>query len=71
MSRDCCVALPCDAMGLSAVCDCDISKSYSLFLILQKHGPQGAWLIMVTKTLKFSSEIDGQSSNNLAEMITR
>ena len=24
-SRDCCVALPRDAMGLSAVCDCGIS----------------------------------------------
>ena len=25
MSRDCCVALPCGAVGLSAVCDCGIS----------------------------------------------
>ena len=25
VSRDCCVALPHDAMGLSAVCDCGIS----------------------------------------------
>ena len=24
MSRDCCVAIPLSAMGLSAVCDCDI-----------------------------------------------
>ena len=24
VSRDCCVALPHDATGLSAVCDCDI-----------------------------------------------
>ena len=23
-SRDCCVALPCDEMGLSAVCDCGV-----------------------------------------------
>ena len=23
MSRDCCVAIPLSAMGLSAVCDCD------------------------------------------------
>ena len=30
-SRDCCVALPRDDMGLSAVCDCGISRSYSLF----------------------------------------
>ena len=28
--RDCCVALPDDAMGLSAVCVCGISSSYSL-----------------------------------------
>ena len=25
VSRDCCVALPCGAMGFSAVCDCGIS----------------------------------------------
>ena len=31
MSRDCCVALPRAAMGLSAVCDCGISCSYLLF----------------------------------------
>ena len=30
MSRDGCVALPRGAMGLSAVCDCGISWSYSL-----------------------------------------
>ena len=30
MPRDCCVALPRGAMGLSAVCDCGISYSYSL-----------------------------------------
>ena len=34
VSRDCCVALPNDAMGLSAVCDCGISRSYSLFTVL-------------------------------------
>ena len=28
--RDCCVALPHVAMGLSAICDCGISLSYSL-----------------------------------------
>ena len=28
--RDCCVALPQDATGLSAICDCGISLSYSL-----------------------------------------
>ena len=31
MSHACCVAIPLSAMGLSAVCDCDISPSYSLF----------------------------------------
>ena len=30
VSRDCCVALPRGSMGLSAVCDCGISLSYSL-----------------------------------------
>ena len=30
VSRDCCMALPHDAEGLSAVCDCGISWSYSL-----------------------------------------
>ena len=30
VSHDCCVALTHDAMGLSAVCDCGISWSYSL-----------------------------------------
>ena len=33
VSRVCCVALPCGAMGLSAVCDCCISRSYSLTII--------------------------------------
>ena len=32
MSRDCCVAIPLGAMGLSAICDCDISQSHSLLL---------------------------------------
>ena len=30
VSRDCCVALPYDAMGLSAICDGSISLSYTL-----------------------------------------
>ena len=30
MSGDCCVALPCGAMGLYAALDCGISLSYSL-----------------------------------------
>ena len=32
MSHACFVAIPLSAMGLSAVCDCDISQSYSLFM---------------------------------------
>ena len=32
MSRDCCVALLHGAMGLSAVCNCGISISFSIFL---------------------------------------
>ena len=31
MRRGCCAALPCGAMGLSAVCDCSIPRLYSLF----------------------------------------
>ena len=30
------MALPCDAVGLSAVCDCGISRSNSLTIILEK-----------------------------------
>ena len=33
MSRDGGVALPRGAMGLSAVCDCGISRSYSLTIL--------------------------------------
>ena len=33
MARDCCVGLPHDATGLSAVCDCGISCSYSLTVL--------------------------------------
>ena len=33
VSCDCGVALPCGAMGLSAVCDCGISSSYSLTIL--------------------------------------
>ena len=34
MSRDGCVALPRDALGLSAVCDCGIFRSYSLTILV-------------------------------------
>ena len=33
MSRDGCVALPCGAMGLSAVCDCGIPDHTHYFLL--------------------------------------
>ena len=33
VSRDCCVAFPHDTTGLSAVCDCGISYSYSLTIL--------------------------------------
>ena len=35
--RSCCVALPRDAMGLSAVCDCGISWSYILTKLNVRH----------------------------------
>ena len=34
VSRDCCVALPRGAMGLSAVCDCSISHTRLLFVYI-------------------------------------
>ena len=34
MSRDCCAALPRGTIGLSAVCDCGISLSYSLTIFI-------------------------------------
>ena len=44
VSRDCCVALPHDASGLSAVCDCSISWSYSLSTLALLDAP--AWLFL-------------------------
>ena len=47
MSRDCSVALPRGTMGLSAVCDCGISYSYSLIIFdLGLHEPNG-WAIQL------------------------
>ena len=34
VSRDCCVALPRGAVGLSAVCDCGISRLYTLTIFV-------------------------------------
>ena len=45
MSRDGCVALPRGAIGLSAVCDCGISWSYSLFLKTKNVGLLFEWLL--------------------------
>ena len=39
VSRDCFVALPRGAMGLSAVCDCGISWSYSLTILTNSDSP--------------------------------
>ena len=38
VSGDCCVALPCSTMGLSAVGDCGISRSYegSFFMFVER-----------------------------------
>ena len=53
MYRDCCVALPRDDMGLSAVCDCGISLSYSLTIFEVSQwtawfcGVSMGWLIFV------------------------
>ena len=38
--RDYCAALPCGFMGLSAVCDCGISRSYSLTIFVLRPGPE-------------------------------
>ena len=37
MSRDGCVALPRGDMGSSAVCDCGISRSYSLSIFASEY----------------------------------
>ena len=37
VSLDCCVALPCGVMGLSAVCDCGISRLYALTISEYMH----------------------------------
>ena len=43
VSRDCCVALSHDAKGLSAVCDCGISCSYTLTIFIQCTGDSVWW----------------------------
>ena len=44
VSRDWCVALPRGEMGLSWVCDCGISWSYSLFLTRHWNSELYMWL---------------------------
>ena len=46
MSQACCVAIPLGAMGLSAVFDCDISRSYWL-TIFWCHSCEQLWLLRV------------------------
>ena len=52
VSRDCCVALSHDATALSAVCDCGISWSYSLFFVTMEGG------FMINPVLKKTKLID-------------
>ena len=40
VSLDCCVALPYDTTGLSAVCDCVFSWSYSLTFLIDQPQPE-------------------------------
>ena len=49
MPRDCCVALPHGFMGLSEVCDCVISRSYSLTIFVVFAG--GSCLALCVKRL--------------------
>ena len=49
MPRDCCVALPHGDMGLSEVCDCEISCPYSLSVFVVFAG--GSCLALRVKRL--------------------
>ena len=42
-----CVTLPCGDMGLSAVCDCGISGSYSLIIFVSVHPGHTNLLVFV------------------------
>ena len=61
MSRDCCVALPRVAMGLSAICDCGISWSYSLTIFDRVEWKMPAWQLLqkslIWQILAFMNEI--------------
>ena len=52
-SSDCCVALPRCSMGLSAVCDCGISLSYSLtILAATPENKKVQFIVLDTRTKK-------------------
>ena len=57
MSRDCCVALPSVAMGLSAVCYCGISWSYSLTIFVAQLPDKPRCLYRVMMALYFSNDV--------------
>ena len=55
VSRDCCLALPRGAMGLSAACDCGISRSYSPFSIPLLQMSRLLFLTFTQQTYSFYS----------------
>ena len=63
VSRDCCVALPNDAMGLSAVYDCGISWSYSL-TILESMAARTAHRTIPTTKDRSSGFLTGMTFKN-------
>ena len=55
MSRDCCVAIPLSAMGLSAVCDCDTHYFLMSFMRTGMALAAFAWSsLSIRHSLKFS-----------------
>ena len=55
MSRDCCVAIPLSAMGLSAVCDCDTHYFWMSFMRTAMAFATFAWSsLSLPHSLKFS-----------------
>ena len=55
MSRDCCVAIPLNAMGLSAVCDCDTHYFWVSVMRIAMALATFAWSSLTLRhSLKFS-----------------
>ena len=55
VSRDCCVAIPLSAMGLSAVCDCDTHYFWVSFMRTAMALATFAWSsLSLRHSLKFS-----------------